>query len=71
MKTTYDCSALAEKLDGWATLETVKISMLEAIGNIAVAVSDKDANRVLEIQSDLMWVYEALDTIKERKEVEQ
>lgn len=64
----YDCTKLAEKLDGWATLDYVKSTMLEAIGNLSVAFTDKDANRMLELQCDLMWVFEALDAIKEVKQ---
>lgn len=66
MTTTYDCSALAEKLIGWQPLANVKTTMLEAIANIAVAVKDKDADRALAIQADLMWCYEIFDTIKEK-----
>lgn len=64
-KTVYDCSALAGKLEGWSSLSAVKASMLEAIANIAVAVSDKDANKALDIQCELMWVFEVLNTIEE------
>lgn len=64
-KTVYDCSALARKLEGWGSLSTVKASMLEAIANIAVAISDKDAGKALDIQCELMWVFEVLNTIKE------
>ena len=65
MTPTYDCSQLAEKLIGWQPLTDLKTTMLEAIANIAIAVKDKDANRALEIQADLMWCYEVFDTIKE------
>lgn len=64
-KTVYDCSALAEKLKDWQPLADIKATMLEAIANIAVAVKDKDADRALAIQADLMWCYEVFDTIKE------
>lgn len=66
MTPTYDCSALTEKLIGWQPLAALKTTMLEAIANIAVAVKDKDANRALAIQADLMWRYEIFDTIKEK-----
>lgn len=67
-KVVYDCTKLAEKLDGWSTLDFVKSTMLEAIGNLSVAFTDKDANRMLELQCDLMWVFEVLNTIKEVKQ---
>lgn len=65
MTPTYDCSRLAERLGIWE-LACVKKTMLEAIGNIAVAVHDKDASRMMEIQCDLMWCYDIFDTIKEK-----
>lgn len=66
-KTVYDCSALVERMNGslW-TLAFVKKTMLVAIGNIAVAVHDKDTDRMASIQCDLMWCYEIFDTIKEK-----
>lgn len=63
---TYDCSRLADKLIGWQSLADFKKTMLEAIANIAVAVKDKDADRALAIQAELMWCYEVFDTIKEK-----
>lgn len=68
-KTVYDTSKLTERLGLW-NLALVKKTFLEAIGNIAVAVHDKDTDRMTRIQCDLMWCYEVFDTIKE-KEVEQ
>ena len=64
MTPTYDCTKLAEFLGTW-NLASVKKTMLEAIGNIAVAVQDKDTDRMARIQCDLMWCYEIFDTIKE------
>lgn len=66
MTPTYDCSALAERMNGIWSLAIVKKTMLEAIGNIAVAVHDKDTDRMAAIQCDLMWCYEFFDTIKEK-----
>ena len=66
MKKTYDCSQLAERMNGIWTLGFVKKTMLEAIANIAVAVHDKDTDRMASIQCDLMWCYEIFDTIKEK-----
>lgn len=68
-KTVYDCSALAERMNGglW-TLAFVKKTMLEAIANIAVAVHDNDTDRMAKIQCDLMWCYGVFDTIKEVKQ---
>ena len=65
MKPAYDCSQLADRLGTW-NLASVKKTMLEAIGNIAVAVHDKDTDRMAKIQCDLMWCYEVFDTIKEK-----
>lgn len=64
MTPTYDCTQLAERLGVW-NLASVKKTMLEAIANIAVAVHDKDTDRMASIQCDLMWCYEIFDTIKE------
>lgn len=69
-KTIYDTSKLAERMGCLWTLSDVKNTMLEAIGNIAVAVQDKDTDRMASIQCDLMWCYDIFNTIKE-KEVEQ
>lgn len=66
MTPTYDCSQLGDKLIGWQPLADFKKTMLEAIGNIAVAVHDKDTDRMASIQCDLMWCYEIFDTIKEK-----
>lgn len=67
MTPTYDCSQLAERMnDGIWTLAIVKKTMLEAIGNIAVAVHDKDADQMMKIQCDLMWCYDIFNTIKEK-----
>lgn len=68
MTSTYDCSKLAERMNGLWTLAFVKKTMLEAIANIASAVKDKDADRALAIQADLMWCYDVFDTIKEVKQ---
>lgn len=65
MTPTYDLSAFAERLGIW-NLEIVKKTMLEAIANIAVAVHDKDTDRMAKIQCDLMWCYDIFDTIKEK-----
>lgn len=65
MTTTYDCTKLSERMNGLWTLAYVKKTMLEAIANIAVAVHDKDTDRMAEIQCDLMWCYEVFDTIRE------
>ena len=65
MTPIYDCSKLAERLESWS-LAIVKKTMLEAIGNIAVAVHDKDTDQMMKIQCDLMWCYEIFDTIKEK-----
>lgn len=65
MTPAYDCSQLADRLGIW-NLAGVKKTMLEAIGNIAVAVHDKDTDRMAKIQCDLMWCYEVFDTIKEK-----
>lgn len=66
MTPNFDHSKLAERLGTWG-LSTVKKTMLEAIANIAIAVHDKDADRALEIQTDLMWCYGIFDTIKEEE----
>ncbi len=52
-------------MNGVWDLATIKKTMLEAIGNIAVAVHDKDTDCMAKIQCDLMWCYEFFDTIKE------
>ena len=57
MTPAYDCSRFAERLGIW-NLEIVKKTMLEAIANIAVAVHDKDTDRMAKIQCDLMWCYD-------------
>lgn len=64
-KTVYDFSIFAERMNEIWDLATIKKTMLEAIGNIAVAVHDKDTDRMAKIQCDLMWCYKAFDTIKE------
>ena len=69
-KIVYDTTKLSECIGDLLSFSYLKRMMLEAIGNIAVAVKDKDAARAMEIQSNLMWVYEVLGTIK-AKEVEQ
>lgn len=66
MTPTYDCTKLAERMNGLWTLAAVKKTMLEAISNIAVAVHDKDTDQMMKIQCDLMWCYEIFDTIKEK-----
>lgn len=68
-KTVYDTTRFAERMCGIWTLGCLKRTMLEAIGNIAAAVRDKDADRAIRIQTDLMWVYDVFSTIDE-KEVE-
>lgn len=69
-KTVYDYSALTKKLAEWEPLANLKLTMLEAIGDITIAVRDKDADRALAIQASLMWVYKYIDVIVEM-EVEQ
>lgn len=69
-KTCYDTAKFAQRMCGVWTLGCLKQTMLEAIGNIAVAVRDKDAERAIRIQTDLMWVYDVFSTIEER-EIEQ
>lgn len=64
-KTVYDTTKFAELISGWGSLASLKQIMLEAIGNIAVAVSDRDTDRVISIQTDLMWVVEVLGAIEE------
>ena len=64
----YDCSALADRMGDIWNFDYVKKMMLEAIGNIAVAVRDKDAILALDIQSDLMWVYDVISSIREVEE---
>ena len=44
--------------------------LFRSIGDIAIAVRDKDADRALAIQASLMWVYKYIDAIVEM-EVEQ
>lgn len=66
MTPTYDLSAFAAELEKWRPIASVKKTMLEAIANIAVAVHDKDTDRMASIQCDLMWCYEIFDTIKEK-----
>lgn len=66
MMPTYDCSRLAERMNELGGMAEVKKTMLEAIANIAVAVHDKDTDRMASIQCDLMWCYEIFDTIKEK-----
>lgn len=65
-KTVYDFSIFAERMNEKWDLATIKKTMLEAIANIAVAVHDKDTDRMASIQCDLMWCYEIFDTIKEK-----
>lgn len=69
-KKVYDTAKFSERMGEIWSLGYLKCVMLEAIGNIAVAVKDKDADRLMEIQCDLMWCYEIFGTIEER-EVEQ
>ena len=66
-KSIYDTTKLAERIDGVLSLKDIKSDMLEAIGNIAVAVHDRNADLALEIQTDLMWVFEIFGTIEERE----
>lgn len=66
-KKVYDTTKFAERIDGALSLKDIKSDMLEAIGNIAVAVHDRNANLALEIQTDLMWVFEIFGTIEERE----
>ena len=69
-KKIYNTAKFAERMGDLLSLDYLKSTMLEAIGNIAVAVRDKDADRAIKIQTELMWVYEVFGTIEER-EVEQ
>lgn len=69
-KIVYDTTKFAERMGDLWSLGFLKRTMLEAIGNIAVAVHDKDADRAMKIQCDLMWVFEVFGTIEE-KEVER
>lgn len=57
-KTVYDFSIFAERMNEIWDLATIKKTILEAVGNIAVAVHDKDTDRMAKIQCDLMWCYE-------------
>ncbi|WP_167761854.1 hypothetical protein [Barnesiella sp. WM24] len=53
-KTVYDFSIFAERMNEIWDLATIKKTILEAVGNIAVAVHDKDTDRMAKIQCDLM-----------------
>lgn len=66
-KTVYDTTKFAELVSEWGSLASLKQTLLEAIGNIAVAVRDRDADRAISIQTDLMWAVEAIGTIEERE----
>lgn len=69
-KKIYNTAKFAERMGDLWSLNYLKSMMLEAIGNIAVAVRDRDADHAIKVQTDLMWVYEMFGTIEE-KEVEQ
>jgi len=66
-KTVYDTTKFAERMYGLWSLDCLKQTMLKAIGNIAVAVHDKDAERAMKIQCDLLWVLEVFSTIEEKE----
>ena len=50
----YDTTKFAERIDGALSLKDIKSDMLEYIGNIAVAVHDRNTDLALEIQTDIM-----------------
>lgn len=66
-KKIYDTAKFAVSVGDSGSLDSLKITMLEAIGNIAVAVRDKDADLAVNVQTDLLWVYEVFGTIEERE----
>lgn len=66
-KTVYDTTKLAESIGYYGSLAEAKQVMLENIVGIATAVYDRDTERAMMIQNNLMGAYDIINAIKEKE----